>query len=121
MSTRHTIKAEIEVHFQLSGMPDDEREVAYPEIEITYDFSPGCPARIRYDENDHPAESPEVEVISAKLLDGDGLDPTQDQVWQWAEVWLDGDGFDRACEQASEPPDRKSRCHKPRRLPTPAP
>ena len=102
MSRRHTITAEIETKFRLSGMPDDESEVAYPEVEITFDFSPGCAARIRYDENDHPEEPAEVEFIEAKLIRGDGLAPTPDQLDDWAREWLDGPGYEKAVEQARE-------------------
>lgn len=36
-------------------------------FELSYTFTPGCPARIRYDENDHPEEPPEIEIYEANL------------------------------------------------------
>jgi hypothetical protein len=36
------------------------------ETRISFSYREGCPARIRYDENDHPAESGEWEFQSAE-------------------------------------------------------
>ena len=33
-------------------------------LSVEYTYSPGCPARIHYDENDHPAEGPELEIYN---------------------------------------------------------
>ena len=44
--------------------PSTDGEPETFDIVIYFDvvsFSPGCPARIRWDENDHPAEPPEYE------------------------------------------------------------
>ncbi len=104
MPTLHTIDAELTIKFRLSGMPDDEREVAYPKMRISYRFTkgytPGIP-RGEYAPID-PPESAEVDLVHATLLDGDGLDPTNDQVQDWAQDWLDCDGYDSACENALE-------------------
>ena len=103
--SKHHIEAEIEVKFHLSGAPDDEREVAYPKVAIEYSFSKGSPA-VMYQRNGDPgwpAEPAEVEALDAKLIDGDGLDPTTDQVWHWAQDWLDRDaGFTMACDRAAD-------------------
>ena len=40
--------------------------------------------------------------MGATLLDGDGLTPTQEQVLDWAQDYLDGDGYDHAVREASE-------------------
>lgn len=104
MATQHTLTTEIEVHFQLSGMPDDERETAYPKLEITYSFLKGSPA-VRYQRNGDPgwpADPDEVELINVKLIDGDGLAPTAHQLREWAEDWLNDAGYDKACEHARE-------------------
>jgi len=98
--TKHVIDAEIEVKFHLVGAPDDEREVAYPIVRIEYSFLPGSPPRIHYDENDHPGWSDEIELISAKLLDGDGLAPEPRQVEEWAQDWLDDTGYELARRNA---------------------
>lgn len=113
MSSKHTIDAEIEVKFKPAGMglPDDEFEVAYTTVRIEYSFSKGSPA-VMYQRNGDPgwpAEPAEVEALDAKLIEGDGLDPTADQVWQWAQDWIDGDGYDLACDNAArdyEPADQ---------------
>ena len=100
----HTIDAELTIKFRLSGMPDDEREVAYPTVRITYVFKKGRPAytpRGEYAPID-PPESAEVELMGATLVDGDGLTPTQEQVLDWAQDYLDGDGYDHAVREASE-------------------
>jgi hypothetical protein len=104
--TQHSIKAEIEVQFQPAGMqlPPDEREVAYPTLEITYSFTKGAP-EVRYQRNDgpgHPPEAAEIEVTNVALLDGDGLNPTKGQLWGWAIEWINDKGFDKACESAVE-------------------
>ncbi len=39
------------------------------EIRITYTVVWGCPARIHYDENDHPAEGDELEVVKFEIED----------------------------------------------------
>lgn len=99
-----TITTEITWRFHLSGMPDDEHETAYPKIEITYGYSPGSKAFTppgEYGPID-PPDAPEIEFISGRLIDGDGLDPTQDQVNDKARDWLDDDGFDEACAYAEK-------------------
>lgn len=102
--SKHTINAEIEVKHQPAGMglPDDEYEVSYPKVEITFSYLKGSPA-VMYQRNGDPgwpAEPAEVEAISAKLIDGDGLARTQQQVDDWAADWLDGPGYEQAVEAA---------------------
>ena len=89
----HVIDAEIEVKW-------GDGEVAYPQIEIVYSYSPGCRARINYDEHDHPAEAAELEVMDVTLTQDDGLNPDAKQLMAWAEEWLHGDGYYKACEEA---------------------
>ena len=102
MVTRHQITAEIAVQFQLSGMPDDEREVAYPKIDIEYTYVKGCPPSFDPINGGDPGWAAEIEMVSATLADGDGLAPTQKQVDDWAQDWLDDKGYDRACQNAEE-------------------
>lgn len=103
MASKHKIEAEIEVKFHLVGSPSDEREIAYPIVLIEYNFTKGCPA-VMYQRNGDPgwpAEPAEVEALNVKLIDGDGLVPDTDQVWQWAQDWLDSEkGYNLACENA---------------------
>lgn len=106
---KYTIWAKIERKFQLAGMPDDEREVAYPTVEIEFTYKRGSPA-VMYQRNGDPgwpAEPAEIEFISAKLIDGDGLRPTSDQLVDWANDWLDSDaGFNFAAECAQAEDER---------------
>ncbi len=37
------------------------------EVKISYTVVWGCPARIRYDENDHPAEGDELEIVKIEI------------------------------------------------------
>jgi hypothetical protein len=64
-------------------------------IDLTIDFKVtdwGCSARIRYDENDHPAEQPEIEITAV------WMEPAGNNVWvpaskdhdEWARDWADG-------------------------------
>jgi hypothetical protein len=102
MSSTHTIDAGLTIKFRLSGMPEDERETANPTVRITYLFTKGCSAhtpRGEYAPID-PPEPAEVELISATLLDGDGLDPTPEQVAEWAQDYLDDAGYDHAISNA---------------------
>lgn len=103
MST-HTITAECKVKFRIPDMPADEREVAYPTLEITYTFTPGSP-EVRYQRNGDPgwpADPAEVELVSAKLIKADGFTPTQEQINEWAEEWLWNEGYNAACDAAAE-------------------
>jgi hypothetical protein len=88
----HNIEAEIEV--------TNGDEVAYPHIDIVYTYLPGCRARVNYDQNDHPAEAAELEVVDVTLIEDAGLDPDAKQLMAWAEEWLQGDGYYKACEEA---------------------
>ena len=49
-----------------------ETVVAEVEVEIEYNYIPGTPARINYDENDHPAESPEIDIIAVRVEEPGG-------------------------------------------------
>ena len=76
-------------------------------IELCIDFKVtdwGCPARIRYDENDHPANPPEGEVIAI------WMEPAGNNVWRraskdhedWARDWA-GDHLDEMMAEARQP------------------
>ena len=101
---KHTIIAEIEVKHQPAGMglPDDEYEVSYPKVEIEYSYIKGSPAvmYLRNGDPGWPAEPAEMEMLAARLINGDGLLPTKDQLEDWAQNWLDGDGYDLAVYNA---------------------
>jgi hypothetical protein len=104
--TTHTIRAQVEVKFRPIGMEDFE--IAYPTLDIEFDYVPGRPAftpRGEYAPID-PPDPAEVSFRSAKLIDGDGLDPFmgplgQQTVDDWASDYLDTDeGYEAAIEAA---------------------
>jgi hypothetical protein len=102
----HTIQAEIRVQFRFPGMPDDERETAYPTVDIEFDFVPGCAATgPSYASGGGPADPAECNFIGATLIDGNGLAPTAEQVDDWARDWLHDAGYEEACELATRGPD----------------
>ena len=63
------------------------------ELVIHFTFTPGDPGRYSGPpENCYPAEPAEVEFDSV----------TPPQFADWAREWLAGEGFDAACEEATE-------------------
>ena len=99
--THHTLTAELEIRFTPTGCT--ETEVAYPTIEIAYTYLPGSPQRgPTYWSGGEPADPAEVELVSARLIDGDGLDPDAKQIDDWAQGYLDSDrGYEAACREAA--------------------
>ena len=97
--TTHTIEAQPTIRFRVPGLVD--LESADPLIEIEFTYLPGYPAMgPSYASGGEPGAGPELELVSAKLLDGDGLDPGQKQVEEWAADWLNDKGYDIACRHA---------------------
>ena len=41
--------------------------IASLEVQIKYTFTPGVPARINWNENDHPAEDSEIEIADIMI------------------------------------------------------
>ncbi|CCE05817.1 hypothetical protein BRAS3843_1480048 [Bradyrhizobium sp. STM 3843] len=106
MSSTHTIIAEIEVRFSFPGLADGEYETDYPVIEIEYSFLRGSPAtRPSFSSPGEPADPDEIDLISARLINGGSIDPTEDLVQTWAREWLHGDGYFEACAHAKRGPD----------------
>ena len=81
----------------------NDGEIAFS-IDLCIDFKVtdwGRAARIRFDENDTPAEAPEIEVISI------WMEPEGNNVWvrasedhnEWARDWAD-DNLDKMMEEA---------------------
>jgi hypothetical protein len=106
MSSTHTIAAEIEARFTFPGLADGEHETAYPTLEIEYSFVQGwAGSRPSFSNPGEPPEPDEVDLISARLIKGDGLEPTDDRVQEWAREWLHGDGYHEACAHAKQGPD----------------
>lgn len=98
-----TMTAEIEVRFVPVSLY--ETEVEYPVVEIEYTHLRGSPAftpRGEYAPIDPPTPA-EVDFRAAKLIDGKGLLPTQEQINDWAREYLDSDeGYRRACDVAED-------------------
>jgi hypothetical protein len=101
MASTHTLTAEVEVKFTPATLHDIE--VEYPVLEITYSYIRGRPAytpRGEYAPID-PPDPAEVDFRSARLIDGKGLLPTQEQIDDWARDYLDSDaGYMRAVNNA---------------------
>lgn len=95
------LEAEIEVKFTPAGLHDTE--VEYPIVEIEYGYIRAHPAYTppgEYAPIDPPTPA-EVDFRSAKLIDGKGLLPTQEQIDDWARDYLDSDaGYMHAVNHA---------------------
>ena len=101
MST-HTIQTEIEVVYPIRHGDGEVDEVAYPTIEISYDYSRGSPTftpRGEYGPID-PPEPPSLEFREAKYIDRDGLNDDPVKLQERAKEWLEGSGYDYACDCA---------------------
>lgn len=97
--TRHTIEVCIPVSFYPTGSED--REVADTVVAVTFDFTPGYPETgPTYDCGGEPAVGPEIDLVSAELLDGGGISFDPEQAWEYAEAWLYSDGGDAAIDAA---------------------
>lgn len=72
------------------------------EVQIKYTFKPGVPARIHYNEHDHPAEPPEIEITDMAVEDWPGpvwRSATKDEFERFSEYALDK-RFDEMVEEA---------------------
>lgn len=102
--TLHIATFQIEQRFKIGPEPDDY-EVAYPDIEITFRLYPGGPSptpRGEYGPID-PPDPHEIEFVSAKLINDDGLSLTPAIVTEMAREHLEtDDGYSYACEVAYE-------------------
>lgn len=78
--------------------------IASVEVRFTYTWRPGVPARIHYNEHDHPAEGDEIEIVKIEC---------EESVKSWHEVdkgaWFDtlydwgmDDLMDNMVEEARE-------------------
>lgn len=103
----HTMLANVVVRFVPVSLV--EEETVMPTLRIKFSYMPGSPA-VMYQRNGDPgwpAESPEVELISAELVDGDGVEPTQEQINDWAENYLASDeGFAHVIREAADHDER---------------
>ncbi len=60
----------------------DGTVVISAEVRITYSVTWGCPARIHYDEHDHPAEADELEITKFEIQ-SDYMDITRRKILAW--------------------------------------
>ncbi len=65
--------------------PTGESGIFTFDVECSHIY--GCAARIHYDENDHPGEPDEVEVLSVELVD-DGILRWNDSIKRSVENWF---------------------------------
>jgi hypothetical protein len=101
----HKIIAELEV--QHPGTDPDEMEVAYPEVEIEFNFIPGSPQTgPSYASGGEPATDPEIEALKVTVINGDGIDMENSQWLDRAQDWLDSKGYDAALCTVGDDDDR---------------
>jgi hypothetical protein len=82
--TIHDILAVIPVNVTCGGA-DDTLSIT---VRVEYSHVPGNPA--------------ELMLRSAIMVDTEGPEPTDEQVTEWAQDWLDCRGHDAACNRAAE-------------------
>jgi hypothetical protein len=75
-------------------------------FELDYTFMPGCPARIRYDENDHPEEPPEIEIYEC-ICNTENV-PKEVNEWFLKYIHADSDLINRIYEQISDEMDERN-------------
>lgn len=77
----------------------DAKGVEIGDIDVQIEYvvtSRGSPARIHYDENDHPAEAGEIDVVHVWMLNvpSSSAEPQWVHCWDWL--------YDAACSWANE-------------------
>ena len=74
------------------------------EVQVKYTFKPGVPARVHYNEHDHPEEPPEIEIADVAVEDWPGpvwRTATEDEFERFSEYALDK-RFDEMVVEALE-------------------
>ena len=96
--TTHKITTELLISFIPGSMV--ESETAYPKFEIECEYTPNeAETGPTYACGGTPASPAQIEFISAKVIDGDGIELTPEQVNDYAEEWLCGDGYQAALDE----------------------
>jgi hypothetical protein len=99
--TTHKITTEIPITFTPAGLV--EQETVHPEFEITFEHRPGRPETgPTYACGGTPADPEEIEFISARVIDGDGVNLDAEQTREYAEAWLYDDGYQAALDVVQE-------------------
>ena len=84
--------------YDMTLSPSDQtgKHIGDIDVRITYVVdSWGAPARVNYDENDHPAEAPTINIVHVEMLNApkSGRDPVYIDAWDWlcdwAAAWCD--------------------------------
>lgn len=95
--TAHCVEATYETTGYLDAV------TASIEVRVHYTYSPGSPARIRFDEHDHPAEDAEIEIVKIEEEAGGRGNWTEirggdfyDRLYDWATMDL----MDQMAEEA---------------------
>lgn len=106
----YTLTTELEVEFCPPGAPDEERDVAYPMVEISYRYLPGCGPFTppgEYAPID-PPDPPEVDFIGAKMIERNGAPIEVGDLQTVARNWFYSDAGVREainCAEESRRPD----------------
>lgn len=72
------------------------------DVRISYRSTPGRPARINYNEHDHPAEGAEIDVYEVEMLNAPPFGsravyiPAWDWLYDWASDWANENGDELA-------------------------
>ncbi len=99
----HAITTELGVTVEAYGI-DSER--FYPEVEIKFNFVPGCPETgPTYASGGEPATPDEIEALSVKVLNAEGIDMPPSWWLERAQEWLDDKGYDAARDAVPDGPD----------------
>lgn len=105
-------------YYETTYEVEDSRETVIGSVEVrfTYTVNWGCPARIHYDEHDHPAEASEVEINGVEQEDWHMVDigsrstvlksywrPVEDQGFADTLInWAQMDLLEKMLEEAQE-------------------
>lgn len=117
--SKHTITTELEVSITAYGI---DTETFYPEVEIEFSYIPGCPETgPSYASGGEPATPDEIEVLSVKVINAEGIDMPPEWWLEQAQSRIDDDGYDAAREEASsdnepDPDDARDRAREDREM-----
>ena len=96
--SEHKITTELEVTVTAYGV---DPEKFYPEVEITFGYSPGYPETgPTYASGGEPAAPDEIEAISVRVIKDEGIEMHQTCWLEYAQNWLDDKGYDAARGEA---------------------
>lgn len=103
--SKHKITTELAVSFP--GTDPTETETAHPEVEIEFNYIPGSPeVGPSYSSGGEPATPDEIEALTVKVIDSDGIGMTDAQWLDRAQAWIEDDGYDRAIETVNADSER---------------